>query len=103
MNKQQEKIVLTLEELRHLKKSAHHLKPIVQVGKKGVTESLIKELAQAFNDHELIKLQILPVQKPEMDATIEAIVAQSGSIHIATVGNVIILFKRKEEGSAFFN
>ncbi len=103
MNKQQEKTVLSIEEIRSLKKSAHHLKPVIQVGKKGVSEGLIKEIEQALADHELIKIQFLPVQKPDMDAAILAIVSQSGSTHVATVGNVLILFKAKEEGSAFFN
>lgn len=102
MNNQQEKILLSEEQLRFLKKSAHHLKPIVQLGKKGVSPALINEINQALLDHELIKVQVLPVQKPELEENLEELIAQTGAQHVATIGNVVILFKAREEGSTFF-
>ncbi len=102
MNNQQEKILLSEEQIRFLKKSAHHLKPIVQLGKKGISLALIKEIDQALLDHELIKIQVLPVQKPELENNVKEITEQTGAEHIATIGNVIILFKARDEGSLFF-
>lgn len=40
-----------------LKAQAHHLKPIVLVGKNGITESLITEIDAALKAHELIKIK----------------------------------------------
>ena len=102
MNNQQEKILLSEEQIRFLKKSAHHLKPVVQVGKKGVSLALINEINQALLDHELIKVQVLPVQKPELDENVRELTLKTGAEHIATIGNVIILFKARDEGSSFF-
>ncbi len=102
MNNQQEKILLSEEQIRFLKKSAHHLKPIVQLGKKGISLALIKEIDQALLDHELIKIQVLPVQKPELENNVKEITEQTGAEPIATIGNVIILFKARDEGSLFF-
>ncbi|MES2505018.1 MAG: YhbY family RNA-binding protein [Myxococcota bacterium] len=43
----------------NLKAQAHHLKPIVSVGKNGITENLLKEIDAALNTHELIKIKFL--------------------------------------------
>ena len=40
-----------------LKAQAHHLKPIILVGKNGITESLIAEIDAALKAHELIKIK----------------------------------------------
>lgn len=101
MNNQQEK-TLSEEQRRFLKKSAHHLKPVVQLGKKGISESLIKEVEQALAVHELIKVQLLPGQKAELDAHVVMLMKETHAEHIATIGNMIILFKAKEKDSAFF-
>ncbi|MCA9507396.1 MAG: ribosome assembly RNA-binding protein YhbY [Myxococcales bacterium] len=102
MNNKQEKTVLLEEQKRLLKKFAHHLKPVVQIGKKGVSLTLIKEINQALFDHELIKIQILPIQKNEIEENIREIIKETNAHHIATIGNVIVLFKAREENSSFF-
>lgn len=102
MNNQQEKIVLTQEQRRFLKKSAHHLKPVVQLGKKGISSALINEINQALLDHELIKVQVLPVQKSDIEENVQTLITETGADHIATIGNMIILFKARVEDSEFF-
>lgn len=101
MNNQQEKILLSASQIRSLKKLAHHLKPVVQIGKKGISPALIQEINLALNSHELIKIQVLPPEKPNLAFDINAIVEQTGGAHIATIGNIIILFRQKEEESQF--
>ena len=41
----------------NLKAQAHHLKPVVLVGKNGITENLLKEINLALDTHELIKIK----------------------------------------------
>lgn len=101
MNNQQEKIVLTQEQRRFLKKSAHHLKPVVQLGKKGISQALINEIHQALLDHELIKVQVLPVQKSDIEQNVQTLIEETGADHIATIGNMIILFKAREDSEFF--
>jgi RNA-binding protein len=96
MNNPQEKISLTIDEKRELKKKAHHLKPVVTLGKKGVSEALINELLQALLAHELIKLQVMPERKRELAEDLQAILRETNSEHIDTIGNVIILYKKRE-------
>ena len=41
----------------HLKALSHSLNPVVQVGHKGLTDSVIKEIEVSLKAHELIKIQ----------------------------------------------
>jgi RNA-binding protein len=87
--------------IRSLKKSAHNLKPVVQIGKKGITSALIQEINQALEAHELIKIQVLQSQKPNLESDTEIIISKTGALHVATIGNIIILFRQRVENSLF--
>jgi len=50
--------VLSGKQRRYLRGLGHELKPIVQIGKGGIDDGLVSAVAQALEDHELIKLKI---------------------------------------------
>ena len=54
---------LTSFQKRYLRGLAHSLSPVVMLGQKGVTPSLVAELGLALNHHELVKVR-LPRQMP---------------------------------------
>ncbi len=59
---------------RHLRALAHHLEPVVQVGKEGVSAPVVTATDQALTDHELIKVRLPQVDRHErtvMAATLE--------------------------------
>ena len=43
---------------RHLRALGHHLRPVVLVGKEGVTSMLVEATQSALADHELIKVRL---------------------------------------------
>ncbi|HET9551733.1 MAG TPA: YhbY family RNA-binding protein, partial [Anaeromyxobacteraceae bacterium] len=43
---------------KRLRAAGHHLSAIVQVGKEGVTEAVLRQLDQALADHELVKVRV---------------------------------------------
>ncbi|HEX7623081.1 MAG TPA: ribosome assembly RNA-binding protein YhbY, partial [Anaeromyxobacteraceae bacterium] len=43
---------------RKLRGMGHHLSAIVQVGKEGVTDAVLRQLDQALRDHELVKVKV---------------------------------------------
>ena len=51
--------MLTGKQKRFLRSKAHHLNPIFQVGKGGVNDNLIKQIGEALEVRELIKVSIL--------------------------------------------
>lgn len=97
MNNQQEKTPLSNDEKRELKKNAHHLKPVVSLGKKGVSEAFIIELNQALLVHELLKIQVMTERKPELAQDLEAILRETQAELIDIIGNIVILYKKRED------
>jgi RNA-binding protein len=43
---------------RHLRGLAHHLRPLVTVADKGLSESVVAEIERALYDHELVKIKL---------------------------------------------
>lgn len=84
-----------------LQKSAHHLKPVVQIGKNGINESVIKEINEALLAHELIKIKFLPSQKLFMQNLSEEIIESCKATLIKTQGNIITIFLAKKKNSSY--
>ena len=81
-------------ELRDLKAKAQRLKPLVKLGKEGLSDSFLAGLDQALSDHELVKVKFdeFKDQKKELAPTLAA---RARAQIIMRVGNVVVLFRRK--------
>jgi RNA-binding protein len=77
---------------RYLKSKAHHLKPLAQVGKNGVTERFCKEVQVLLGTHELIKIKFNEF-KDEKKSLSSELAATLAAHEIAMVGNTAIFFK----------
>ena len=58
---------------RTLRAAGHHLAPVVQVGKEGVTEAVLAQVDQALIDHELIKVKAGTETPDDRFSTAEAL------------------------------
>ena len=59
---------MTGKQKRHLRTIAHTLKPVVNLGKRGLSNEIKKEIDTQLLEHELIKLKVLdscPISKKE--------------------------------------
>src|SRR5687768_9320111 len=85
-------------ELRELKARAQRLKPLVKLGKEGLSESFLAGLDQALSDHELVKVKFdeFKDQKKELAP---ALAARTRAQIITRVGNVVVLFRRKAQAA----
>lgn len=92
---------LTHEQLRKLKTAAHSLKPVVQIGQKGLTGPVITAIAKALEDHELIKIKFLDY-KEEKRELLDEIVLKTGSRLITVIGNIAIVYKENEQSKKVF-
>ena len=88
---------LTSFQKRYLRGLAHSLSPVVMLGQKGVTPSLISELAQALDHHELIKVRLSGGDKEERAAQILALKADSNAEVVQIIGHTATFWKRNEK------
>ena len=82
---------------RYLRGLAHDLKPVVMIGAKGVGPSLLAELDQALEMHELLKVRVSAEDRDQRDALTAAVVEGSGAELVARIGHVAVLYRRRSE------
>ncbi len=81
---------------RHLRKLAHHLKPVVIVGNAGLTENVLAEIDQALAHHELIKIRINAADKEERQSLIAKIAKQTESNWVTSIGHIAAFYRPAE-------
>lgn len=87
---------LTSGQRKYLRKLAHHLDPIVIVGKQGVSGTLIQAAAEALEAHELIKIRFNEFKR-EKKALTQQIAEETGSAVAGIIGHVAILYRPHPE------
>jgi RNA-binding protein len=85
---------LTGKAMRYLRGLGHHLDPIVQVGKDGITDALVTATREALAAHELIKVRVgteAPLDRKETGA----LLAEATGAELAqTLGRTFLLYLR---------
>lgn len=88
---------ITPSQRRYLRGLAHPLKPIVMLGGKGVTPSVLAELDHALDDHELIKVKLDGGDRDERALSLTQLLDVSHAEKVQTIGHVAVLYRRNEE------
>ena len=89
--------MLTGKQKRVLRSKAHHLNPIFQVGKGGVNENMIKQISEALEVRELIKISVLQNCEEDRDDVAKAVSKGAGAELVQIIGNIIVLYKESIE------
>ena len=91
-------MTLTTKQKQFLKGLAHHLSPVVMLGGNGLTEGVLAEIDNALNHHELIKVKIAGADRETKQLIIDAIVRETQSSNVQTIGHILVLYRPSEEG-----
>lgn len=89
--------MLTGKQKRFLRAKAHHLQAIFQVGKGGVNDNLIKQVVDALEARELIKISMLQNCDEAIETVVEKLVAGANAELVQTIGHTIVLYKESRE------
>lgn len=77
----------------YLRSKAHHLTPIFQIGKGGLNEHIVRQVGEALEKRELIKINLLQ----NTDETVEIVAAEMeqelGCLVVQIIGRVLVLYK----------
>ncbi|MEE8527317.1 MAG: ribosome assembly RNA-binding protein YhbY [Gammaproteobacteria bacterium] len=89
--------MLTDVQHKHLRRLGHPLKPTVMIGGSGLTDRVAKEIEQALDHHELIKVRVRVGDRKARDGIISRIAEQTGAELVQRIGNVAMFYKKNEK------
>ena len=84
---------LTGKQLRYLRGLGHHLKPLVMLGREGLSENVITEANTVLDAHELIKVRIGNNCLLERREAAEATAEKTGSDVVQVLGRTFLLYR----------
>jgi RNA-binding protein len=73
---------------RYLRGLSHTLKPVVMIGNKGLTETVLNEIDNALNHHELIKVRVSGQEKAERTQMLNEIAEKTSADIIQVIGHI---------------
>lgn len=91
------KVLLTGKQRSYLKSLAHNIDPIFQIGKNGLSDNFIKQVEEALETRELIKIKIL--QNSILDPTEVAneIAEKLDAEYVQSIGSKFVLYKESKD------
>ncbi len=90
-------VQLTSAQTRFLRGQAHDLNAILQVGGKGITDSLVTEVINALEQHELIKVKVGAEDRETRDAMIADLAQRAGAALVQRIGHTAVLYRPSKD------
>lgn len=87
---------LSSSERKYLRGVAHRLKPVVQIGKEGLSDTVVDAIDAAIEAHELIKVKVA-ADREGREQLVAQIEEQIDCECVASIGRVAILFRRNPD------
>lgn len=85
---------LTGKQRRHLRALGHHLDPLVQLGKHGLSDGIVAAIDATLEEHELVKIRIgteCPEDRHDVAERLPSLVrAELGQV----LGRTLLLYRR---------
>jgi RNA-binding protein len=79
-----------------LRSMAAQIQPIMQIGKGGVTENLVKTVSDALEARELIKLTVLENCDSDTREVADELAQATRSEVVAVIGRKVVLYRESE-------
>lgn len=89
--------MITSKQRAYLRSMATELTPIMQIGKGGVTENMLKTFSDALEARELIKLHVLENSGEAPKEMLEALAEALDAEPVAAVGRKIVLYRASQK------
>ena len=81
---------------KYLRGLAHSYKPLVQIGKEGLSDNVLDAIGAALEAHELIKVKIA-AERDQREELVPLIEERLNCECVGTVGRMAILFREQED------
>jgi RNA-binding protein len=92
-----EEVMITSKQRSYLRSLANNLDPIFQIGKNGIEENFLRQLEDALEARELIKISVLNNSGYESREASDMICRELGCEGVQAIGNKIVLYKQSSK------
>lgn len=89
--------MLTGKQRSYLRSLANGLDTIMQIGKGGVSETVLKQIDDALEARELIKIKLLNNSLLEAKQTANEIAESVRAEYVQSIGNKFVLYRESED------
>ncbi len=89
--------MLTGKQRSYLKSLANSMDPILQIGKGGITENVLRQIDDALEARELIKIKILNNSTLETKETANEIAESIRAEYVQSIGNKFVLYRESKD------
>ncbi|RVU54917.1 ribosome assembly RNA-binding protein YhbY [Anaerosphaera multitolerans] len=89
--------MITGKQRSYLKSIANNTKPLIQVGKNGITDSLIKQIDELLEAHEIVKISVLKNSPLFARDITEEITDSTNSEFVQQIGNKLTIYRESKE------
>jgi len=83
---------LSVKDKKYLRGLAHHLEPVIRVGKEGVSVAIVASLEEVLLAHELVKLKFVEHKEFKQELAGE-LARETGAEIVGEIGNIIIFYR----------
>ncbi|NLJ98661.1 MAG: ribosome assembly RNA-binding protein YhbY [Tissierellia bacterium] len=89
--------MLTGKQRSYLKSMANTMDPIFQVGKSGITDNFIKQIDEALEARELLKVKVLNNSLLEAKEVANDLAEKLDAEFVQSIGNKFVLYRESKE------
>ena len=89
--------MITSKQRAYLRSIAQTLDPIFQVGKNGVNDNQVKQLIDALEAREIIKITMLDSTPQDKQTIADEIATKTGAEIVQIIGKKLTLYKRAKK------
>jgi len=90
-------MTLNTKQRKALKAKAHHLKPVIRVGQKGLSDNVLLETSRALDIHELIKVHIAQAERETRNSCMQELASHCEAELISQIGKTCILYRKRTD------
>lgn len=90
---------MTSKQRAYLRSLANNIEPIFQLGKNGISNNLIKQINDALEARELIKISVLETAPDDIHDIGNILADKTSSVLVQIVGKKITFYRPKKKDS----
>ena len=87
---------LSSSQRSYLRSQAHHLEPVVLIGKHGITDGTIESIDRVLEARELIKIKFREFKDDKLSLS-EKIAELTNSQVVGVIGHTVIIFRQNPD------